>query len=188
MRRQHLSVYGVSVCSSDAVEVPIARALAAIAVRGVPAEFPEFLPLVIARGRDESTLGHVRSGAEWVSALAAVGLAVKDVGGYWAAVPAVASLVLRMTRGRQEEIIGILTPLATRLLRPGEVLVPSRGACHTGMILSSGDVPYAEARFDVPMPDAPMRTMNYPEIPDSWARSVDVEFTANAAPPPITRR
>lgn len=175
VKRIKLSVYGVTVCAEDSVSVPLGRVTAALATRGIPVEFPDFLPLVLLRGQQESALGHMRTGLEIGSGLTSAGLAVAKVGGYWAALPAVVGLLLNRTRSRQEEILQVLTPLAAKLLRPGEVLVPARGACHAGFVLSSGDVSVAEVEIRVPVPDAPI-VVNRQDSFDSWPRPVAVEY------------
>ena len=175
VKRLKLSVYGVTVCAEDSVSVPLGRVVAALATRGIPVEFPDFLPLVMLRGQQESALGHMRTGLEIGSGLTSAGLAVAKVGGYWAALPAVVGLLLNRTRLRQHEILQVLSPLAAKLLRPGEVLVPARGACHAGFVLSSGDVPVAEVEIRVPAPDAAI-VVNTQNSFASWARPVAVEF------------
>lgn len=175
MRRMKLSVYAVTACSDSDVLVPSGKLLSALAVRGVPSEDPAFLPFTLARGQSVSTLGRLRTAGEVGSGLAAIVATVAKADPWIAGGSAGLAVVLRLVQRRQDDIVALLTPLAGRLMRP-DVQVPlPEGICYSGLVLSAGDVPYAESSVLVRVPDAPI-TMNYSGFSNSWARRVDVEF------------
>ena len=176
MRRVKLSVYSITACSDTDMMLPAGRALQALATRGVPSEAPALLPLIMARAKASSTLGKLRTAGEYASGAAAIGLAVKSVGGYWAALPPFLGFALGRVRGRQDELLEILLPLAKDLIDPASKLPIGDGVCHHGFVISGGDVPYAEVEIAVRVPDAPTRRVNWQRNLSSWARRVDVEF------------
>lgn len=176
MKRMKLSVYSISACAEGDLFVPAGRVLQALAIRGVPVEDPAFLPLILDRGSRTSTLGWLRTAGEVGGPAVAVVSTIAKADPWISGGAAAFSAILSLTKRRQDEVVSILMPLAGRLMKLEEKIPLPEGICYSGLAISSGDVPYAEASVLMTKPDAPIR-VNSQGILSSWARPVDLEFT-----------
>lgn len=165
MRKLRISVYGVSVCGGEGAHVPLGSVTAALAMRGIPVEFPEFVPLLIQRGREESLLGRVRGAGEIAGGLAALAATLAKAPPWVSIAGAGIGIVAHLAKGRQDAVIDIITPLAARLIRPSDQVITAPGICYTGLVLSSGDVPFAETTLLVIAPDATIRQSQWKPLP-----------------------